>query len=297
MPKVSVCVPSYNHAVFLKQRIDSILNQTFQDFEIIILDDCSTDNSKTIIELYREHPKVKHIIYNEVNSGNTFKQWQKGIELSQGEYIWIAESDDLMQPSFLEKAVNCLATNSNVGVFQCGSNWINEHGIILESDNINLSGFQDGRNFIYQKMTVGNCIYNASAVLFKKSFIKIPFGKEITELKFCGDWLFWIKILEQKDLFYLNENLNSFRSHTNNVSGKSKREGLLYIEGIKVYAYIKSILPEKFRFFDLKDREWSFRFSKEKFPFKIMLLFFKGSIKASWFIPLYVIWFRIKRIW
>lgn len=79
MLKVSVIVPNYNHALFLEQRIESILNQTFQDFEVIILDDCSTDNSKKIIEKYRTHPKVSKIIYNDVNSGNTFKQWNTGI--------------------------------------------------------------------------------------------------------------------------------------------------------------------------------------------------------------------------
>lgn len=71
MPKVSVIIPNYNHSSYLKERIDSILNQTFQNFEVIILDDCSTDNSKEIIELYRDHTKVSHIVYNEKNSGST----------------------------------------------------------------------------------------------------------------------------------------------------------------------------------------------------------------------------------
>ena len=72
-----------------------MFNQTFQDFEIIFLDDCSTDNSKAIIEDFRLNPKVKHIIHNKANSGSTFEQWKKGIELSKGEYIWVAESDDV----------------------------------------------------------------------------------------------------------------------------------------------------------------------------------------------------------
>ncbi len=297
MPKVSICIPSYNHATYLKQRIDSVINQTFQDFELIILDDYSQDNSKDIIEKYRNHPKVVHIIYNEINSGNTFKQWQKGLELANGEYIWIAESDDLMESSFLGKAVDYLNKNEKVGVFQCGSNWINENGVITASDEEKQQKCQEGKNFIFDEMTIGNSIYNASAVLFRRTFITIPLDKKITELKFCGDWLFWIKILERSDLFYLNENLNSFRNHSNNISGKAKKEGLLYLEGIGIYTYLKSIFPEKFSLFDLKDREWSFRFSKEKFSLKIMFLFFKKSLKASWFIPFYVIWYKIKRTW
>jgi glycosyltransferase involved in cell wall biosynthesis len=82
--QVSVILPNYNHAVFLQKRIDSIFNQSFTDFELIILYDFSTDNSKEIIEQYREHPHVSHIVYNTENSGSTFKQWGKGIELAKG---------------------------------------------------------------------------------------------------------------------------------------------------------------------------------------------------------------------
>ncbi len=64
MPRVSVIVPNYNHGKYLPLRLESIFNQTFQDFEVILLDDCSSDNSREILELYRNHPKVSTIIYN-----------------------------------------------------------------------------------------------------------------------------------------------------------------------------------------------------------------------------------------
>ena len=79
-PFFSVIIPNYNHSAYLDERIQSILNQSFQDFEIIILDDCSTDNSIEIIEKYRNEPKVSHIILNSQNSGSTFIQWNKGFE-------------------------------------------------------------------------------------------------------------------------------------------------------------------------------------------------------------------------
>ncbi len=71
---VSVILPNYNHAAYLRQRIESILNQTYQDFELIILDDCSPDNSKDVIEEYRNNSHISHIVYNETNSGYTLKQ-------------------------------------------------------------------------------------------------------------------------------------------------------------------------------------------------------------------------------
>ena len=95
-PLVSVIVPNYCHSMYLDERILSILNQTYNNFELIILDDCSPDNgaSKSVIEKYRDNSHISQIIFNEKNSGSTFKQWEKGINLAKGEFIWIAESDD-----------------------------------------------------------------------------------------------------------------------------------------------------------------------------------------------------------
>ena len=94
MPLVTVIIPNYNHAKYLRQRIDTVLNQTYTSFEVIILDDCSTDNSKDIILSYKDNPHISNIVLNSENSGSTFKQWNKGFELAKGDYIWIAESDD-----------------------------------------------------------------------------------------------------------------------------------------------------------------------------------------------------------
>ncbi len=74
---VSVIVPNYNHASYLVARIESILNQTYQDFELILLDDCSTDDSREVLLKYKDNPKVTHLVFNEQNSGSPFIQWQK----------------------------------------------------------------------------------------------------------------------------------------------------------------------------------------------------------------------------
>ena len=104
-PKVSIIVPNYNHEQYLRERIDSILNQTYQNFELIILDDCSKDNSREIIETYRSNPHVSHIVLNEQNTRSPFRQWDKGVGLSTGELIWIAESDDYAHREFLSTLV------------------------------------------------------------------------------------------------------------------------------------------------------------------------------------------------
>src|SRR5579864_3114331 len=106
-PKVSVVVLNFNHARFLRKRIDSILGQTFQDFELILLDDRSTDDSRSILSKYADDARVR-IEFNEVNSGSTFKQWNKGVRLAHGEYIWMAESDDYADDKLLDRLVAVL---------------------------------------------------------------------------------------------------------------------------------------------------------------------------------------------
>src|SRR5258707_14882309 len=90
-PRVSVIIPNYNHARYLRKRIETVLEQTYQDFEVILLDDCSTDGSSSIIDEYRNDSRVRMGL-NEKNSGSTFKQWNKGVGLAEGKNVWIAES-------------------------------------------------------------------------------------------------------------------------------------------------------------------------------------------------------------
>ena len=246
MPKVSVIVPNYNHASFLQQRIESILNQTYQDFELIILDDCSTDNSKGIIEQYRNHPKVSRISYNIENSGSTFRQWEKGIHLSQGEYIWIAESDDWCEPTLLETLAPKLDLNKDIVLGYVQSYCIDGNEIQLIYMQDYLERNIEGYSFIKQHLLFGNSIYNASMAIFRKSvFYKI--SSDYTKLKFCGDWLFWGSIASYGDVFVSGKILNYFRNHPNDVSTKSYKAGLNYIEVIEVLnnfytrGYIKEI--------------------------------------------------------
>jgi len=264
MPKVSVIVPNYNHASYLQQRIESILNQTYQDFELIILDDCSTDNSKEIIEQFRNHPKVSQISYNTENSGSTFKQWEKGIHLTQGEYIWIAESDDWCEPTLLETLAPKLEQNKDTVLGYVQSYCVNGNEIQLIFIQDCLEKNMEGYSFIKQRLLFGNAIYNASMAIFRKSvFYKI--SSEYTKLKFCGDWLFWGSIASYGDVFVSGKILNYFRNHANDVSTKSYKAGLNYLEVIEVlnhfyarnyikesdlktalYAQYKSFLKDKF---------------------------------------------------
>jgi glycosyltransferase involved in cell wall biosynthesis len=227
-PLVSVIVPNYNHAPFLQQRLESIFNQTFQDFEVIILDDCSTDNSKEIIEQYRNHPKVSHIIYNTYNSGSTFIQWNKGIELASGKYIWIAESDDYCTLDFIEKLLPPIEKDDKISLVYCQSNKVNEKSEIMGNwidytRNLSKKAFlndfvMDGNHFIEKYLLHKNVIPNASAVLFrKKRAIEIGKLDSDVQLHSCGDWLHYFKLIINNKVGFHSESLNYFRYHSNSV--------------------------------------------------------------------------------
>lgn len=236
---VSVIVPNYNHEAYLSQRLDSILNQSYQNFEVIILDDCSTDNSRNVIEQYRTNSKVSHIVYNTVNSGTTFKQWEKGINLSKGTYIWIAESDDWCEPTLLENLVAAIENTPNCTLAYCQSLMINEdERIIYHSYHSKLVEAIDGKQFVSNYMIERNAVFNASMAVFKKScFYQI--SSEYLNYKFCGDWLFWAEIATQGNVCILAKVLNYFRKHGKDVSGKAFATGLNFLEEIKVLQHFE----------------------------------------------------------
>lgn len=240
MPTVSVIVPNYNHAPYLRQRLDSIFNQTFQDFEVIILDDCSTDNSKEIIEEYRKRPQVSHIVYNETNSGSPFKQWAKGFDLAQGEYIWIAESDDWAELNFLAEMTKCIK-RENVNLVFSNSYIVAPSGIevdIKEKED----HLYDGKWLLRNEMIFRNYILNASEVLFKRGILpQIP--KTYQKFKSSGDWLFWIEFCLIGNVFFCSKILNYNNRHGNNTTilwGKNMSSGIAPIENCQIFHYLKS---------------------------------------------------------
>ena len=111
-----------------------MLNQTYRDFEVIILDDCSTDNSVEIIREYLSSDKISQMVVNEKNSGSTFLQWEKGLSLARGKYIWIAESDDYADPAFLETLISLLEKTPGSSVAYSYSYLVDENGHILPED-------------------------------------------------------------------------------------------------------------------------------------------------------------------
>jgi len=226
MVRVSVIIPNYNHAVYLRQRIDSVLNQTYKDLELILLDDCSTDGSRDILEEYRNHPAVSHLVLNIVNTGSPFLQWKKGIALARGEWLWIAESDDYADDTFLEKMMAATQRYPQAGLVYCDSRIIDGKDTVttetfaglknkrFQTDRWSHAHINGGVQEIESYLLPAGTINNTSAVLFKQSVIKQADLFD-TNFRYIGDKYAFIKVLALADVAYVPEALNYYRNPFN----------------------------------------------------------------------------------
>lgn len=247
-PKVSIVVPSYNHGRFLRQRLDTILNQTYQDFEVFVLDDASTDDTRQVLAEYATRSHVE-IILRQKNGGSVFRQWNAGVALARGDYVWIAESDDYADERFLEELTAVLDHNPGAGLVKCRSTVVDEEGHTTPdsqeypltrdwSRDFIISGPEDCR----LQLTHGNSIANASAVLFRRQ-LYLDVGWADESYRMCADWLQWSKMMLQADFAYVAKPLNYYRRHTNTVRQACFGNVIQDLEDLRVCAYLLAHLP------------------------------------------------------
>lgn len=250
IPLVSVIVPNYNYARYLNARIDSILSQTFQDFELILLDDCSTDNSREVLESYRNNPHVSHIVFNEQNSGSPFQQWMKGIELAKGKYIWIAEADDLADNTLLESSITRATENPDTAICFVGSKLFDSYGNIEKRD-VNHWGKRrlkaqsnvfDGHKYALKNLYWKNYIINASAVIFDRQKA-LAVSPRFLSMRYCGDYQFWFELAQKGKVIEVYQSLNYFRQHQSKATVASHNSGAGVKEDIDIVAYMEQHLP------------------------------------------------------
>lgn len=245
MPKVSIIVPNYNHEVYLEQRLESILNQTFQDFEIILLDDASSDGSQVFLKQFEFHPKVSCLLLNDTNSGSVFKQWVAGIEHSKGDFIWIAESDDYASPDFLEATLNSFGLNEELGMVFTDTQKVDKSGanLGLVSHSKKLLGSLPETGSIINKQNLSAylirqlVIVNASSVLFKKEALKGLDFNFLKQFKNTGDVFVYVGIALNHDVCFLPQPLNYMRLHDHNTTKKFKKSGRIYRDRLLMFDY------------------------------------------------------------
>lgn len=243
VPKVSVIVPNYNYRKYFDRRMESILAQTYTDFEIIILDDASTDGSKDVIEKYRNNEKVSCIVFNEKNTGLPCIQWEKGCSLAKGEYIWIAEADDLSSPDFLLKAVEALEEWEKAVLCFSGSHEINDIGTIREDEFMDrisqplYNSHEDkyvfpGKFYLEHYLAWANTIYNASGCVFRKTSLDDNDWDYCKKFHKVGDWALWSHIVPKGNVIILKDKLNFFRRHDSCTTFRLSKQLAYHIEKI-----------------------------------------------------------------
>ena len=248
-PLVSVIVPNYNHEKYLPERLRSIAEQTYQNMEIILLDDASTDGSRAILQKFSSKESRARFIPNTQNSGSTFKQWRKGLSQARGKYVWIAESDDAAEPTFLETLVEKLEANPGLSLAHCQLQIVSPNGEKLGTPESWLSEIDplrwktdfvnDGIDEIRRSLVVKNTILNASGVVFRN-------GEGIADLvddsmRLCADWLFWVRLLQRGGVAYVAKPLSRWRLNSSNARNRPAGE-LEWLEGERVLAEAAEIL-------------------------------------------------------
>ncbi len=265
---VSVVIPNYNYAHFMYQRLYSILYQKYKVNEIIILDDCSTDNSREVIDKIVEslspYINIKKV-YNEKNSKCVFKQWEKGFKLAKSEYVWIAEADDYCTDEFLKLQFKKLEMDSNIVLSYVDTAMINTEGSIfmrscksdidvLQSGHWDQSFVVNGKDEIKNYAYINCTIANVSSVIFKKEDYSLAF-KEATKYKQVGDWRFYLGVFEKGKISYINKACNFYRVHGNNVTSNTKKQKH-FEEIVKIHEeYAKIVRYNKIQKKNIKERE------------------------------------------
>lgn len=227
-PLVSVCIPAYNNAGYIKETIDSILNQTYQNIELIVVDDNSKDNTYEVISSIPDK-RVK-AYRNEKNLGMS-GNWNRCLELVSGEFVKLICADDLIEKDAIEKETRALIENPTA--------------VLAESDSklVDMQGKQHGTYKRYHKSGLVNGKKVARSGLRSQNYFGAPLANMIrksaldkvggfdTDFVYILDYDFYMRIASLGDIFVIHEPLNGFRirndSNTGQVMGGGKEKAYI----------------------------------------------------------------------
>jgi glycosyltransferase involved in cell wall biosynthesis len=225
---VTAIVASYNHSRFLPSRIESLLKQTYSNIEVLVIDDCSPDNSKEVLQSYLAKKNYQLVLRE--HNGGWVKVSNQGFELSQGEYILFANCDDSCDPLMIAALVDALESHPNAGVAFCRSLMVDELGKELGDDfQIREKSFRqhcfqdayiDGK--LMSRFLMHSCVIpNLSAALIRKSCLD-EVGLFSNDFKACSDWDLFFRIAKKYGFAYVARPLNFFRQHGKTIRSATK---------------------------------------------------------------------------
>lgn len=234
LPSVSVVVPNYNYARFMTDRLGSIFQQSHPVHEVIVLDDCSTDNSLAVIPVVAEKAGRRiRLVPNAANSGSVFAQWRRAAELAEGEFLWIAEADDLSDRGFLANVLALMTSDPTIAIGFCDSRTIDldgspqwdsykEYYASVEPGALARTEVFDAASFVERFLSVRNLILNVSAVVWRRGALLQALDSceaALGTFRMAGDWRLYLEVLRQGGrVAYVAEPLNVHRRHAQSVT-------------------------------------------------------------------------------
>lgn len=247
--KVSIIVPNFNHAAFLRERLESVYGQTVQPYEIFLMDDASTDESREILlEYQKKYPEITKLCFNEKNQGKVFAQWEKGILQATGDLIWIAESDDFCERNFLEKLLPAFKDEAVSlafarTVFMQNGHKVNSTEAYLRDFaefDWTSSFFVTAHQLMKHAFSIRNVIPNVSGVVFRRPMslseeLRVLWEKD---LRLCGDWAFYAEIIKGGCVYYAHDTANYYRIHAGSTSLRIQQEERYYEEHEKLACFL-----------------------------------------------------------
>lgn len=213
MPKVSVIIPCFNLGEFLCEAIDSVFAQTFQDFEIIVVNDGSTDSETNKIIESLSAAKIK--VISTTNQGLSAAR-NNGISEAAGEYILPLDADDKIAFDYLEKAVKILDQHENIGIVYCKAEFFGEENFEWDLPDFELS-----------RMLIDNLIF--CSAFFRRKDWKAVGGYRLSMIYGWEDYDFWLSLIEiEREVYRIPEILFFYRSRADSMANLMSRENLFY---------------------------------------------------------------------
>jgi hypothetical protein len=224
-PKVSFVVPCYRLAHLLGECLDSIQKQSYSQFEVLVMDDCSPDNTGEVVASFND-PRIHHI-RNNPNIGH-LKNYNKGIELSSGEYVWLISADDrLAKPYVLERYLQVLEKNPRIGYAFCPAMALidGKHAGVEEySVHGTENAVLDGQRFLVTSLLKSNGVPAASGLVRRKCYQDL--GCFPLDMPFAGDWYLWCLFALHYDVAYFAEPMVEYRKHSLAMTSTLSRQNI-----------------------------------------------------------------------
>lgn len=206
LPLISVFIPAYNAVDFVGQAIESVLAQTYQNYELIIINDASTDGTAEVINQYQGHPAVR-IYHNAINLGVS-GNWRRGVSMCRGDYIVRLDADDFYAPSFLQKAADMFREFPDADLVFTGTNLLYKDGKVRQDLPYKENWVRPGLEFLPEILRTCR-IWSPSACVRRACYEKL--GGVIEEMSIHEDWELWVRITANGRIGYIAEALTNIR--------------------------------------------------------------------------------------